>query len=170
MTLKARDLMKTDLRTVPENLPVRLLAEHLREWEISGVPVTSSNGTPAGVVSLTDIASIGTDHGATIPDRTNPEYFLRGWAERLNPEDVDRLRIEDEGLEVRDIMTRTIYDVSPDAPIAEVLDLMLNAHIHRVLVTDPDDGLVGIISTFDVLQHMSESDDFAPPEVHVGHS
>lgn len=161
-TLKARDLMTTDVKSVSEAHTVQELKQRLLEWGISGVPVTGSDGRPVGVGSLTDIAGIGTEGGATIPDRSNPDYYLRGWEDRLSPQDLDRLRIEDEDLLVRDIMTRTIYDVSSMAPMAEVLEVMLSAHVHRVLVTE-DEAVVGIISTFDVLQHLASDDSGRPP-------
>ena len=48
---------------------------------------------------------------------------------------------------------------------AEVLEVMLSAHVHRVLVTD-DEVVVGIISTFDVLQHLASSNSGQrPPHV-----
>ena len=71
-------------------------------------------------------------------------------------------------LHVRDIMTRTIYDVSSSAPMAEVLEVMLSAHVHRVLVTEKE-AVVGIISTFDVLQHLA-SDDSGQPPIHMHHA
>ena len=166
--LKARDLMTTDVKSVSETHTVQDLKQRLQEWEISGLPVTTSDGKLVGIVSLTDIAGIGTEGGAPLPDRSNPDFFLRGWDDRLNPEDLDGLHIEDDALLVRDIMTRTIYDVSSSAPMAEVLEVMLSAHVHRVLVTEKE-AVVGIISTFDVLQHLA-SDDWGQPPIQMHHA
>ena len=151
----ARDLMNDDVKTVSETLSIRELSQLLQGWAVSGAPVVDEGGRPVGVVSVTDIAHAGDSDSVIVTDRSDPDFFVRSWDERFNPEDLRKLHLEDEGLLVCDIMTPNLCDVAADAPISEVVESMLSAHVHRILVTD-NDQVVGIISTFDVLEQMNE--------------
>ena len=53
--IKVRDLMRTEVVTVREDMTVRELAAFLADEGISGAPVTSSSGEVVGVVSAKDI-------------------------------------------------------------------------------------------------------------------
>ena len=53
---------------------------------------------------------------------------------------------------VKDIMTRTIVSVAPDATVAEALDLMSRSHISGLPVVDAAGSLVGIVSEADFLR------------------
>ncbi len=55
-----------------------------------------------------------------------------------------------ENLLVGDIMTPEVRSVTEDAPVPEVATVMLENHMHRVLVTR-DNLPVGIVSTTDLL-------------------
>ncbi|MBI4674938.1 MAG: CBS domain-containing protein [Chloroflexi bacterium] len=55
-------------------------------------------------------------------------------------------------MRVSDIMTRTVYTVSPDAPLREVATLICLHHISGVPVVDAAGQLVGMVSERDVLQ------------------
>jgi CBS domain-containing protein len=70
-------------------------------------------------------------------------------------DELRQLHVEDDGLLVRDIMTRRVLTVPADAPIAEVARIMVEAHLHRLLVADRD-KLVGIVSTLDVLRSIAD--------------
>ena len=48
-------------------------------------------------------------------------------------------------------MTTDQVSVSEDTPLATVVQYMVDAHIHRVLVVGAENQLLGIISTTDVL-------------------
>ena len=61
-----------------------------------------------------------------------------------------RLRLEGEGLLVREIMTPAVYSVPEDLPVSRVAETMIDSHIHRLLVTRGTQ-VVGIITTSDLL-------------------
>ena len=52
---------------------------------------------------------------------------------------------------VRDYMSRQVVTVPPDAPLGHVMALLLERHIHRVVVVDPLNRPVGIVSSMDIL-------------------
>jgi len=60
-------------------------------------------------------------------------------------------------LRAEDVMTREVLSVDPDVPVAEAVQMMLDHHVHRLLVARAEGGAkvpVGIISTTDVIDAM----------------
>ncbi|MEO8198266.1 MAG: CBS domain-containing protein [Thermoanaerobaculia bacterium] len=148
--LVAKDVMNTELLTVPADMTVAELAEFLIENEISGVPVEDVEGRLVGVVSLSDIARSLTGRDEAVLTHTDKEYYLSSWEERFNAEDLAGLRIAESDETVGEIMTPSILAVDEELPIARVAAKMIDARVHRLLVTR-DRKVVGILSTTDLL-------------------
>lgn len=149
--LCASDLMNSDVLTVREDTTVHDLAAFLTDNEISGAPVLDSDGQLIGVVSVVDIVAASSDEGGFERDESNPDFFLRDLQETYSEEEIQDLHLEVEGMTVADIMTPSVYSVAEDASVSEIASTMLSAHLHRLLVTNGDGALVGIISTSDLL-------------------
>ena len=156
-TLRARDLMTTDIVKVAEDATVRELVELLQEHEISGVPVVNARGKITGVVSVSDIAGASGERAAIAPERASPEFYVHEWEDKINPDELRQLHVEEEGLLVRDIMTARVYTVAADASIAVVARTMVEGHVHRLLVAEGD-RLVGILSTLDLLRSIANTE------------
>ena len=148
--LVARDVMHSEVLTVRDDMSVDEVAALLADNEISGAPVEDREGRLVGVVSVTDIALAAAEGGKLASDRSNPTFFVRGWEDRMEAEELAGLRIEGEGLLVREIMTPAVYSVPEDLPVSRVAETMIDSHIHRLLVTRGNQ-VVGIITTSDLL-------------------
>ncbi|HEY8505600.1 MAG TPA: CBS domain-containing protein, partial [Gemmataceae bacterium] len=61
--------------------------------------------------------------------------------------------------EVRQFMTPDPVTVAPDTPIREVARMMIDAHIHRVIVVDAEQRPLGVVSATDVLAAVAYSRD-----------
>ena len=158
-TITASDLMNPEVLTVRDDMSVRDLAAFLIDNEITGAPVEDENGKLVGAVSLVDVAKIaaGEEPPATGRDSANPDFFVRDWEDSLSEDDMEGLHIEEENLLVRDIMTPQIFSVEEDARVSDVARIMLDGHVHRVLVTR-EAKAVGIITTSDLLGLLVEED------------
>jgi CBS domain-containing protein len=148
--ITAHDLMNPDVLTVRDSMSVRELARFLLDKQISGAPVVDEKGNLAGVVSLTDIVAVASNDVDVANDRRNPDFYLRDLEETYSEEEVQNFRIEEEDLPVREIMTPTVYSVDEEATVSEIASMMLDGHLHRILVTR-NGTAVGIISTSDLL-------------------
>ena len=153
--ITAGDLMNPEVLTVPENMTVRELARYLTNNEITGAPVESLSGKLIGVVSVVDIATVASDAGNVRTDRSSPDFYVRGWEDKLTPEEIKDFRVDNEDLQVGEIMTPTVYSVGEDATVSEIASMMLRGHLHRLLVTR-DERPIGIVSTSDLLGLMIE--------------
>ncbi len=147
----ARDVMNQDVYTVRADLTVRELASTLLDREISGAPVVDEGGKLVGVVSYRDIALASSGGQRLDRDQSNPDYFVRGWEDRLEMSELASFHVEDEGLQVGEIMTPGLYTVDAGQSVSEVAKIMVRGHLHRVLVTTAE-KVVGIITTSDLLR------------------
>jgi CBS domain-containing protein len=144
--LRAKDIMNTDVITVRDDMTVEELAKFLTEREILGAPVVDSEGEVVGVVSCTDIAQ-----NAVQGNKAKIDFFGQGWEDKIDPEEIQDLAIENESLPVREIMTPTIYTVPEETPLSEIAKAMVAGRIHRLLITRGTQ-LVGIVTTLDMLK------------------
>lgn len=155
--LTARDVMNRDVLTVRDDMSVAELSEFLLDNEISGAPVADSEGRLVGVVSLTDLAAWEMGEDVAVPERPS-EYYLRGWEEHWNQEDLVGLRVTDAHRTVGEIMTPTILAIDDESTIPQVAQKMIDSHVHRLLVTR-NRRVVGIVTTTDLLGLLVEEDE-----------
>lgn len=172
-------IMHSDLVTVEAGMTLREAVEVLRGAGVSGAPVLRGSRL-VGVLSGTDIleleatsrapseepsATLGWSEGAPLPDEEemeNPSAFF--FARREDAEAIwNRMSAPDgpvwdqlERHTVEDVMSRDLVTVSSWTPLPEAARLMLDHHIHRVLVVD-DDDLVGVMSAFDFVRLVAEA-------------
>ncbi len=155
--LVARDVMNADMLKVRDDMTVAELAEFLVDNEISGVPVENADGHLVGVVSLSDVARSLTGRDEAVLTHTESEYYLRSWEERFNAEDIAGLRIAESDETVGEIMTPSILAVDEEMPVGKVAEKMIDARIHRLLVTRGK-KVVGILTTTDLLGLLVDED------------
>ncbi len=150
--LTARDIMRTDVLSVSEDMNVRELAGLLTDRMISGAPVVDEDNQLCGVVSLTDIVANEGKRQAIRGGEHVGDFFLQGWEDELDETDLRPFHvIGDDDMSVSDIMTSIIYSVDESASLAEMADAMISGRIHRLLVTRNGE-MVGIVSTMDLLR------------------
>lgn len=127
--------------------------------QISGAPVLDEHGICVGVLSATDILNYEDKRQQTpTATRTETRQPFDIWAcgtewwrqfGRISSQVQPQL-----GDPVSRYMTRDVVSVTEDTPLSVVLRMMLDAHVHRVLVLDHSRKLKGIVSTMDVLSAM----------------
>jgi predicted transcriptional regulator len=150
-TRTVKDLMNPDIMTVADDMPIDALAEYLVEHEISGAPVVDTQGHLIGVVSMTDI-------GRNMAEPSEPSRssdFYRDIAADLTLEDLGQRYVEERAVTVRDVMTPAIHQVPVTGSVAEAARLMVDQHIHRLVVTQGKEP-VGIITSMDLLKMVAE--------------
>ena len=141
-TLTARDLMTTELVTVPPETPVIAMARLLAERGISAVPVLGADGALLGMVTEADL----------IRRLAGEEDKPASWFSGLfgDPGRGAEHYARTHGAKARDIMTEKLVTVEPDATAAHVAQLMEQHGIRRVLVVS-EGRLRGLISRADLL-------------------
>lgn len=152
MSLLARDVMQPHVVTVTPDTTLAHVADLLINRRISGVPVVEGEAV-VGVVSRSDFARVVSLERALaglVAEAEGVEEFAPGEVPAPVPLPHD-LAAQMEGRKVRDVMALAPVVVLPDTPIAEVADLLVKRHVHRVFVADAA-GLRGVISALDLLR------------------
>ena len=152
-TRNVKDLMNPDIMTVDDEMTTDELARYLIEREISGAPVVDSQGHLIGVVSMTDIGRNMAEPSDLMSSRGS--NFYRDDAADLTLEDLGQRYVEERAVTVRDVMTPVIHQVPVTASVAEAARIMVEQHIHRLVVTQGKDP-VGIITSMDLLKMIAD--------------
>jgi acetoin utilization protein AcuB len=130
--MRVQDVMSSNPVTVSPETSVAEVWDLMRERTIRHIPVLD-RGALVGMLSDRD-----------------PAHF--DMARLLNVEGADALR-RALATPVAKVMSSDIVDVSPDAELGEVVDLLVENRIGAVPVVRPDtQDLVGIVSYIDVLE------------------
>jgi CBS domain-containing protein len=151
LNLTAADLMSPASVLVPEEMSLQGAARLLSHAQVSGAPVVNAEGYCVGVLSTTDFlhwAERG--HALAQPGAAPGTSVCSAW----QIVDTESLPVD----AVCHYMTRDPVTVTPGTQLGELARMMLDAHIHRVMVLDRDDRPVGVISTTDILAAVVRAD------------
>lgn len=178
--VRLHDIMALDVITVSPETTLRAAAGVLADENVSGAPVVAGSRV-VGVVSASDIVEFVAGQPGVPTDRPHMDEpgewpDAEPWAESDDPPaayftdfwsdagaDVDARMDATQGPEwnaleehtVSEVMTRSITSLDRDASVRDAAELMLKAHVHRVLVLE-DGELVGLVSATDILKAVSQ--------------
>lgn len=155
--LTARDIMRTQLITVSTTTPLADVVRLLGEYRVGGLPVTNEAGRIVGVVSMRDLI----ERYAQDPDQhpRRRESFYGAPDASLDTLDDDEaiepVEFEAEADETAgDLMNSEVWSVPASADLQQIATVMVERHIHRVLVLEKERH-VGLITTLDVLRALA---------------
>jgi CBS domain-containing protein len=131
------EIMERDVPTVVETTPLADVVGKLLDSAVKRVVVLDAAGTPAGIVTDTDIVA-----------RVDPEQrpglltLLRSrWSVEAHRQ-VQRAY----GQRAADVMTSPVVTVGDSASVIDALTLTVERHIKRLPVVDANGRVVGIVS------------------------
>ena len=145
----AAKVMTPNPKSINRRATVRETAEILHEHGLHIAPVIDDAGRPIGVVSRTDLL----DYWGRRRDRLTALA-----AGELNAVSAPGSEEPGDELTVPEIMTPVVFGVRTNAPIASVVEKMIALEVRCLFVTDADGVLVGTISVFDILRHLTRGD------------
>lgn len=140
LTQNAADLMTRTLVLIPRDMSLPGAARLLNHAKVSGAPIVDAMGTCIGVISATDFLH----HAEKGPTATRMSCTsVNAW------QILDADSLPDEC--VADLMTPDPVTVPPSTNITALARMMIDAHIHRVIVVDEHKHPIGIVSSTDIL-------------------
>lgn len=141
-SVRARDIMTTQVFTVKRTTPVKEVAELMAEKGVSGVPVLDETGGIAGIISEKDfLAHMGASYKT---------HFMSVVAECLQGKGCFAMPIRSQ--KAGDIMTSPASIVRENATVIEISNIFFEKNINRVPVTDREGKLLGIVSRADIVR------------------
>lgn len=129
MTQTVADVMHTGVITCLATESVQRVARLMVEHDISSLVVTDENESMVGLVTRTDIVKTQTEA-----------------AKDTSPAEIT----------VSAIMTPHVVSVHSHDPMSKAVELILEKHIHRVIVVDNGSQRpIGILSVTDIVNHLA---------------
>lgn len=154
--MRVMDIMSNDVFTVTRDTPLKLVAERMLQYGISGMPVVDDAGHVLGVVSETDILF----KERSTPDRRGVLDWLAHYGE--DPP-VAKLAARTAG----DAMTAPAVTITPARSVTAAATLMLDLGIDRLPVVRGD-ALVGIVTRADLVRAFTRRDEEIQREISEG--
>jgi len=143
--MKVSDVMTENVFTVTRDTPLRLVAQRMLEYGVSGMPVVE-DGRVLGVVSETDIL---------FKERSLPEReSLADWLAHY-PDDPPRAKLE--ARTAGEAMTAPAVVVAPGRSVSDAAALMLDLGIDRLPVVSGG-LLAGIVTRADIVRAFAGDD------------
>jgi CBS domain-containing protein len=149
--MDARDVMNSNVVTVPTDCPTRKIARLLVENSISAVPVIDAAGKVVGMVSEGDLLRFGGKD-----QQSRRDWWLAMLAEGNMLSQDFLQQAMDADLKAEAVMTAPIIAVQESTPIDEIAQLLASHKIKRVPVLR-DGSLVGIVSRADLLKALAQT-------------
>jgi CBS domain-containing protein len=150
LNLTAADLMSASVVMVPEEMSLQGAAHMLAQSHVTGAPIVNHEGKCVGVLSSTDFVRWVEKHQPAATHNEERSSFCSVW-QIIDP---GHLPVD----AVHNYMTRDPVTVEPTTPIGTLARMMMDAHIHRVIVVDHRGRPVGIVSATDVLAAVALAD------------
>lgn len=140
----AADVMTHDPVTIREDTPVDEVGRLMVQHSIKRLPVIDATGHLVGIVSRLDVL-----RAIASAVRLGAEWPAKAQARPGRP----RL--------AGDIAIRDVPTITPDTPLETVLDQLVSSRFRRVVVTDVEGKVIGLITDAALLAQ-------AAPEAHPG--
>lgn len=118
--MKVKELMTKKIVTASKDDTISRIAELMSDYDIGFVVIVNENREPLGVVTDRDIV-------------------IRGISRGKSPNSP-----------AEDVMTHSCIDIHRDEDVKKALDMMGNYQIRRLVVTNEEKRLVGIVSLSDL--------------------
>ncbi len=128
-----RDVMSQPVVTARAKEPLGIAAARMVKQGLKRLPVVDANGKPVGMLSRVDILQQVADNPHAVPPTPLP-------AERHQT--------------VRGVMIQPVPTVLQEDDLARIVDRLLDAHSHRVIVVDDKGRAIGVISDSDVVNRI----------------
>jgi CBS domain-containing protein len=142
----ASDLMAPNPISLRAEAHVSEAIKLFTDKAITAAPVIDESGRPIGVVSRSDLMIHQCEH----EKQHGGSYFVPPTFESDEASNRSTKK-----LTIAHLMTPAVFAVAPDTPVQRVVKDMVGLHVHRLFVVDEDGVLVGVITTMDVLKHLS---------------
>ncbi len=129
---KIKDWMTSDVLSITENTSIIDADAKMREHGIRRLPITNKAGKLTGIVTKGDVREASPSDATT----------LSIW-------EINHLIAK---LQVKDVMTKDVLTITPDAEVIDAAEIMLNKKVSGLPVVDSSNALVGIITESDIFR------------------
>ncbi|MFC1563308.1 CBS domain-containing protein [candidate division KSB1 bacterium] len=151
MDVKVKDVMTRDVIKVHQDATLQELVEIFIGNRLSGLPVIDKTDRLVGIVSKTDLVTHGLENelSALLKEKMPRSSYME------LPDFDNLLGSESIHATVADLMTTDVITADPDMDVMDVIKIMLDKKIHRIVVVK-DEKIEGILTTVDLVKMVGE--------------
>ena len=127
MSKTVRDVMHAGVVACDQHTNLRDALRMMSDNTIRSIVVTDEGCALCGILSQTDLVNASLTH----PDT---------WS----------------AMKVSELMTRKVLTVQPDTPLSDATKVLIENHVHRIIVVDPADpcAAVGVLAMSDIVRNL----------------
>jgi len=144
--MKVGQIMNRNVVSIKPDTPVNEVAKKLIQYNLTGVPVIDDKNEIVGIVTEFDL--IRRKGVVDIPAYIN---ILDSFLYLEDPAEVEEELRKMIGATAKEVMTKEVVTIDPEADISELAELIEDKHINPVPVVK-DGKLVGIVSRADIVR------------------
>ena len=148
--LTAQEVMNRQVCTIGPEMSVREAAQMMIETGLRSLPVVSPTGNVLGMLTRTDLLQM------VVTSPLMQSQMQSQTTTKTQPLDRRSSHLERPPQErpIGDYVSTEIATVEQSAPLADVIEALTASSFKRVIVTDDEEHVVGIISDVDILSHV----------------
>lgn len=147
--LLAKDIMTKKIITINQDASIEELSGLLLDNNISGVPVVDNDGKMIGIATEGDIIVRDTDlHFPRYFKLLDSIIYLESLTKFKNSLKKHL------AIKVSEIMTSDVISCSPETPVDDIANTMVENKINRIPVLSADGKPAGIITRADIIKSM----------------
>ena len=140
-----KEIVSTDVVSINPHDTLREALAVMVENRVSALPVVDSRLRCLGVISVTDLLGITKD----LSDELNALSSSGGLDHEALVQKLEHADLLTE--QVQDLMSTDVISVRVDSNLQYAARQMVRNHVHRLVVLDEHQQLVGVVSTMDLL-------------------
>ena len=146
-TTRVEEVMNPVTLTVTRGCRMEELARLFELHDVNAAPVVDDAGTFLGIITSHDVVEYESTR-AEIQTELNHgyQYDLARYGQG-SPLRVPGQHFNEAGFN----MTRTVKTANPDDSVSSAARMMCRSHVHHVVVLDPENRPVGILSSLDIV-------------------
>ncbi len=151
-TMQAKDVMSQSLLSASPDQDLLEVEQLLAQSHVSGLPVVEG-GRLVGVLTANDVARVQVlmdSLDGQVDDRLDWQQQADGF-QHSDPPPFHGFRQMIARLKVRDAMHDRVAVCGPDDPLVKVARMMLDEHLHRIIVVEGERPL-GVVSSLDLVR------------------
>lgn len=146
--LSAKDVMTTKVLTVTEETTVEELARLFEERGVNAMPVLDQAGDLVGIVTQTDL--VEQDKPLHIPTVISIfDWVIYLESEKNFKDEVAKITARTVG----SLCARDVVTCSPETPVSEIAELMVEHKAHLIPVVEGK-TLLGVVARLDIIRSM----------------
>ena len=147
--IKVKEIMSENVQTLLINDTIKDALTTMLEQELTTIPVVNLDNRCVGIISRSDLTELFVEEDGELSRMIDTPLSMERLFRSLETCDIRQ---------IRELMTHEVISVKANQSLTEACQQMVRQNVHHLPVVDDEGRLAGIVSSFDVVQAVAETD------------